>query len=65
VVTTRQATVRSWDAADLGGSALLDDGTRVLLPPRCLQGSVFRFLRVGQRVTLTFDGETVVEVGLP
>lgn len=63
-MSTRQATVVSWEAAT-GGSALLDDGTRVPLPPEALQGSVFRFLRLGQRVRLTFEDDQVTAIGLP
>ena len=48
------ATVRDWDPAT-GGSAMLDDGSCVVLPPECLQGSVFRFLRPGQRIRLSSD----------
>jgi hypothetical protein len=59
-----QATVRAWDA-DTGGSAFLDDGTVVELPPECLQGSVFRFLRSGQRIALEWERDVVVRVGLP
>jgi hypothetical protein len=59
-----QATVRDWDA-DSGGSALLDDGTVVALPPDCLAGSVFRFLRLGQRVRLVVQDGRVVRVELP
>lgn len=59
-----QATVRSWDPAE-GGSVFLDDGTVVPLPPECLQGSVFRFLRPGQRVALVREGDRVVAVTLP
>ena len=60
----RQATVRTWDATE-GGSAFLDDGTVVALPVECLQDSVFRFLRPGQRVTLTTQDGRVLTVGLP
>jgi len=63
-VRTVQATVRDWDA-EAGGSVLLDDGSVVLLPPECLQGSVFRFLRLGQRVRLTVEDDVVVAVALP
>jgi hypothetical protein len=63
-VVTVQATVRDWEAGS-GGSALRDDGTVVVLPPECLRGSVFRFLRLGQRVRLTLDGDVVVAVDLP
>ena len=59
-----QATVRDWDAAQ-GGSAFLDDGTIVELPLHSLQGSAFRFLRLGQRVQLTLDEGRVVAVALP
>lgn len=59
-----QATVRDWNPAE-GGSAFLDDGTVVTLPPDCLKGSPFRFLRLGQRVQLTVEGDRVVAVGLP
>jgi hypothetical protein len=60
-----QATVRDWDPV-LGGSAFLDDGTVVRLPPECLQGSAFRFLRLGQRVQLRLDGSGLVAaVSLP
>ncbi len=59
-----QATVRTWDASD-GGSAFLDDGTVVALPAECLQDSVFRFLRPGQRVALTTEDGRVRSVRLP
>lgn len=60
-----QATVRDWEAGR-GGSVFLDDGSVVLLPPECLQGSVFRFLRLGQRVALERDEDgTVTGVDLP
>ena len=63
-MTSVQATVRDWDAVT-GGSALRDDGELVALPPECLRGSVFRFLRLGQRVRLTLDDGVVVAVDLP
>ncbi len=59
-----QATVRDWDPIR-GGSAYLDDGTVVLLPPECVQGSVFRFLRLGQRIALELRDDAVVRVDLP
>lgn len=59
-----QATVRSWDEGD-GGSAYLDDGTVIEIPRDALQGSVFRFLRSGQRVRLVLDDGEVVAVDLP
>lgn len=59
-----QATVRDWDPS-AGGSAFLDDGTVMILPLECLQDSVFRFLRLGQRIELEVRGQQVVRVGLP
>jgi hypothetical protein len=59
-----QATVRDWNP-EKGGSAFLDDGAVVALPPECLRGSPFRFLRLGQRVQLTVQDDRVVAVGLP
>ena len=64
----RQATVIEW-SPETGGSAWWDDGQRVILPPECLQDSVFRFLRSGQRVRLQLvdvgSGPVVVRVDLP
>lgn len=59
-----QATVREW-RADMGGTALRDDGTVVVLPPECLRGSAFRFLRSGQRVQLHIRGDQVQRADLP
>jgi cold shock CspA family protein len=59
-----QATVRSWDP-ETGGTVFLDDGTVVEVPREALQGSVFRFLRAGQRVRLELEEGVVVAVGLP
>ena len=55
------ATIRTWDD---GGTALLDDGSIVELPPESLQAGVFRFLRPGQRVHLTLVDGIVVAVSL-
>lgn len=59
-----QATVKEWYPG-LGGSALRDDGVLVVLPSTCLEGSVFRFLRLGQRVQLDLRDDVVTGVGLP
>jgi hypothetical protein len=59
-----QATVRTWDPEN-GGSAFRDDGSVVDIPREALQGSVFRFLRPGQRVRLELADGVVVAVGLP
>lgn len=57
-----QATVVDWDPAR-GGSAFLDDGTVLALPPDALEGSAFRFLRAGQRVQVS--STEPVRVDLP
>ena len=59
-----QATVRAWSEEE-GGSAYLDSGEVVVLPPGCLAGGPFRFLRSGQRVQLTLSEGTVGAVTLP
>lgn len=59
-----QATVQDWDEGT-GGTALRDDGSVVILPPTCLEGSAFRFLRSGQRVQLHEDAGIVVRADLP
>lgn len=59
-----QATVRTWDDGS-GGSVFLDDGTVVPVPREALEGSVFRFLRPGQRVRLELVDGVVTGVDLP
>jgi cold shock CspA family protein len=47
-----QATVRSYDSLTQTGSLMSDDGERTYsIEPESMQGSMFRFLRPGQRVT--------------
>ena len=60
----RQATVQDWQSG-VGGTALLDDGSHMALPPTCLLGSDFRLLRTGQRVRLSTREGVVVRVHLP
>lgn len=62
-LTTCQATVRTWERT--GGTAFLDDGSVVPLPPECLRDSVFRFVRVGQRVRVVCQEGLVLRLGLP
>jgi cold shock CspA family protein len=55
-----QATVRSYDSLTKTGSLMSDDGERTYsIEPESLTGSMFRFLRPGQRVTfdLVTDGD--------
>jgi CspA family cold shock protein len=48
-----QGVVKAYDAATGIGSIISDDGAEVILKPGSLDGSMFRFLRQGQR--LIFD----------
>jgi cold shock CspA family protein len=52
-----QGVVKAYDATTGIGSIICDDGTEVILKPGSLDGSMFRFLRQGQR--LIFDLEDV------
>ncbi|CAN5716173.1 hypothetical protein BH24ACT26_BH24ACT26_21110 [soil metagenome] len=47
-----QATVKAYDALTRTGSLVGDDGTTEFpIEPEAMDGSMFRFLRPGQRVT--------------
>ena len=47
-----QATVKTYDSLTRTGALVADDGTtEYSIEPEALEGSMFRFLRPGQRVT--------------
>ena len=47
-----QATVKAYDSLTRSGALVADDGsTEYAIEPEALEGSMFRFLRPGQRVT--------------
>ena len=51
-----QATVKRYDSLTRTGTLLADDGqTEFSVDGRSLEGSMFRFLRPGQRVTFDLD----------
>lgn len=51
-----QATVKIYDSLTKTGSLLADDGeTEFAVDQGSLEGSMFRFLRPGQRVTFDLD----------
>ena len=53
-----QGVVKSYDATTGVGSIVRDDDrSEVLLRPGSLEGSMFRFLRQGQRVRFDLNGE--------
>ncbi len=50
--TMPQATVTSYDSLTRTGALVADDGaTEFAIEPEAMEGSMFRFLRPGQRVT--------------
>lgn len=53
-----QGVVKAYDATTgIGAIVREDDRTEVLLKPGSLRGSMFRFLRQGQRVRFDLNGE--------
>jgi cold shock CspA family protein len=53
-----QATVKSYDSITKTGTLVADDGKREFaITPEAMEGSMFRFLRPGQRVTFDVVGE--------
>ena len=62
-LVVRSATVRTWSAD--GGSAFGADGEVLPLGSDALQGSGFRFVRVGQRVRLATAPDGTTRVALP
>jgi cold shock CspA family protein len=53
-----QATVKSYDSITKTGTLVSDDGKREFaITPEAMEGSMFRFLRPGQRVTFDVVGE--------
>ena len=63
-MTSVQATVKDWTPG-VGGSAFRDDGSTIALPAECLRESVFRFLRIGQRIQVELEDDVALSVGLP
>ena len=62
-MSTVQGTVCDFDPATRDGAVLLDDGTRLPFPGHAV-AAVLRLLRPGQRVRVTSEHGTVVEVQL-
>lgn len=53
-----QATVKSYDSITRTGVLVADDGTTEYpLDPEAIEQGMFRFLRIGQRVTFDLTGE--------
>lgn len=62
-IVVRAATTRTWEST--GGTAFDHDGNILPLAADALQGSGFRFLRVGQRVRLATAPDGSTRVALP
>lgn len=62
-IVVRAATTRSWDST--GGTAFDRDGNVLPLAADALQGSGFRFLRVGQRLRVATAPDGSSRVALP
>ena len=61
-----QGTVATFDPQTRTGTLLLDDGTEIAFPAPAFDGSRFRLLRPGQRVSVDTDASgRVVRVWLP
>lgn len=70
-----QGVIKAYDPASGDGLVVADDDRTVYpLAPEALEGSVFRWLRQGQRVVFDLDGEeratrirlgSEVDLGLP
>ena len=58
-----QATVATYDDATRSGSLLTDDGVRLDYPASALADHL-RHLRLGQRVFVEVDGDTVTSVAI-
>ncbi|KRE41947.1 hypothetical protein [Knoellia sp. Soil729] len=56
-----QASVHTF-SPDGSGSALLDDGQEVSWPGEVFAHSALRHVRIGQRVSVELDGETVTRL---
>jgi len=60
-----QGTVATFDESSRSSTVLLDDGSRVEVPPAAFDVSGLRMLRLGQRVRLEHDADgRVVRIAL-
>jgi 2-phospho-L-lactate guanylyltransferase len=60
-----QATVATFDPRTRAGTALLDTGAQISIPPSAFDASGLRLLRLGQRVRIERDGHgDVIRIAL-
>lgn len=59
-----QATVRAYDPETRSGSVLLDDGAEMQFGDAAFDAGGLRLLRLGQRVNIAVDGETITAITL-
>jgi cold shock CspA family protein len=59
-----QATVKAYDGETRSGSVLLDDGTEMEFGAPAFDAGGLRMLRLGQRVNIAVDGESITAITL-
>jgi 2-phospho-L-lactate/phosphoenolpyruvate guanylyltransferase len=59
-----QATVKAYDRDTRSGSVLLDDGTEMTFGAPAFDAGGLRLLRLGQRVNIAVDGESIIAITL-
>lgn len=52
-----QGTIRDYDLAERVGSLLQDDRSEIHIDPESTEGSIIRYLRIGQRVVFEVADE--------
>jgi hypothetical protein len=59
-----QATVRIFDTETRSGSVFLDDGSEIPFGADAFDAGPLRLLRVGQRVNIRVEGDTITAITL-
>jgi cold shock CspA family protein len=59
-----QATVKAYDGATRSGSVLLDDGSELPFGAPAFDAGGLRMLRLGQRVNIAVEGESITAITL-
>lgn len=59
-----QATVKAYDGETRSGSVLLDNGTELAFGAPAFDAGGLRMLRLGQRVNIAVEGESITAITL-
>lgn len=59
-----QATVKAYDRETRSGSVLLDDGSELAFEAPAFDAGGLRMLRLGQRVNIAVEGESITAITL-